>query len=211
MTPRERRDSAWLQTATGRAFVFADPRPHLADIAWSLAGQPRYLAHTRRTYSVAEHSIRVAGYLERTYGDPLLVLAGLVHDAGEAYYGDVPSPVKWAAGELWAHEWRELTEPIDHAIADLVGCPRERLKDSRLKEADVRILNNEHRALMAPPPRPWNTGEPLEGVEIPAVYGHSYVWSRHHAVARAWLEALAAHVRPEIVLPALRELPGIGR
>lgn len=27
----------------------------------------------------------------------------------------------------------------------------------------------------------------------------------------AWLEALAAHVRPEIVLPALRELPGIGR
>ena len=82
--------SPWIETFTGKEFYFLDPTPDsidIRDIAHSLAFTCRYTGHSRRFYSVAEHSVLVS-YLAV---DPL---AGLLHDASEAYITDIASPIK---------------------------------------------------------------------------------------------------------------------
>lgn len=74
-----------------------DPQPQqirLEDIAHALARICRYGGQLKNFYSVAEHSIYVAHQLYRTTGDKQLALSGLMHDATEAYLGDVIRPVK---------------------------------------------------------------------------------------------------------------------
>ena len=66
----------------------------LTDIAHSTANLCRYTGHVRKFYSVAEHSVRVSEYIERETGSISLALTGLMHDASEAYLGDVARPVK---------------------------------------------------------------------------------------------------------------------
>jgi hypothetical protein len=63
------------------------------DIAHALALTNRYGGHTSIAYSVAEHSILV-GYLARLKGGPVAGLLGLLHDAHEAYLGDMIHPLK---------------------------------------------------------------------------------------------------------------------
>lgn len=59
------------------------------DIAHSLAMQCRFGGHCFNFYSVAEHSINVAKLLPSMYQRE-----GLMHDAGEAYTTDLPTPIK---------------------------------------------------------------------------------------------------------------------
>jgi len=84
-----------LETFTGGGFRPFDPNPddvRLADIAGGLAHTCRFGGHCRRFYSVAHHSLHVAEELSDR--GPRLELLGLLHDAGEAYLGDLPRPVK---------------------------------------------------------------------------------------------------------------------
>lgn len=67
----------------------------IVDIAHALARQCRYNGHTHGHLSVARHSLWVAGQLVRS-GHPELELWGLLHDATEAYIGDMVKPLKIA-------------------------------------------------------------------------------------------------------------------
>jgi hypothetical protein len=114
-----------IRTATNR---IVDPW-HLTpddidinDIATALAHTNRFLGHTVVPFSVASHSIDVSWRL-RDHG-PSLQLAGLLHDASEAYLGDVPSPLKrrpeYAAYREAEHrattaivEWADISEWYD--------------------------------------------------------------------------------------------------
>lgn len=89
----------WIQTYTGRKFYPLRPRTEdicIEDIAHALAMKCRFSGHCKRFYSVAEHSTLVsrlvAKKLSIDFGDA--VRWGLLHDAGEAYLPDVPSPIK---------------------------------------------------------------------------------------------------------------------
>ena len=82
---------AWIETYTGKKFHLLDPQPDeidIEDIAHALSNQCRYTGHTRRFFSVAEHSIHVS-LLSYNFK-----LAGLMHDASEAYLSDISRPVK---------------------------------------------------------------------------------------------------------------------
>lgn len=85
-----------IRTFSGR---LVDPwalRPEdidIEDIAHSLSQQCRFTGHTSRFYSIAEHCLLVASLLAERYGSRV-VLGGLVHDAAEAYFGDMAGPSK---------------------------------------------------------------------------------------------------------------------
>jgi hypothetical protein len=108
--------------------------PRVEDVRFehfeALSRVPRYGGHFG-AYSVAEHSVRVAWALRDNGFDDETVLAGLIHDAHEAYPpGDVPSPVKWPArgwtvdGELRA-DWQSLADGF--VVLEAAGrkCVRE--------------------------------------------------------------------------------------
>lgn len=97
----------WMITATGQDFHLSGAaslinKISLQDIAHALAQINRYTGHTSRPYSVAEHSLLVAEIAKHAGATPMLQLAALLHDAHEAYTGDVSSPVKWALGSTWS-------------------------------------------------------------------------------------------------------------
>lgn len=81
----------WIETFTGLKFHLLDPQPEdicIEDIAHALSNQCRYTGHVKRFYSVAEHSLHVS-LLSATFP-----LAGLMHDASEAYIADLSRPIK---------------------------------------------------------------------------------------------------------------------
>lgn len=87
----ETRIGDWMQTAHGR-FYPLDPRPeeiHVEDIARALSRICRFGGHSRAFYSVAQHSVHVSELCE-----PEHALWGLLHDAAEAYIGDMVRPLK---------------------------------------------------------------------------------------------------------------------
>lgn len=59
------------------------------DIAHGLSNVCRWAGHTPHFFSVAQHSIMCARKI-----DPSLKLNALLHDASEAYLGDMPKPIK---------------------------------------------------------------------------------------------------------------------
>lgn len=81
-----------IRTASGRYVNILAPTLEMIaieDIAHALCVAPRWGGHTRIPYSVAQHSLHVAQACP-----PFYALAGLLHDAAEAYLCDVPTPVK---------------------------------------------------------------------------------------------------------------------
>lgn len=157
----------WIHTRHGLAFDLLDPRPEqvsILDIAHALSMICRYTGHAREHYSVAEHSVFVAQHVLEETGDRALAWAGLVHDAHEAYVGDVASPIKVA---LRAHARKPTTafDVLDALVAGVVrgalGAPVTMPRE--IKHADLRMLATEAPQLLAwPPTRPW--------VELPAPY-----------------------------------------
>lgn len=86
-----------IVTAGGEVLNPFDPRVDqmsIDDIAHSLANQCRFNGHCARFLSVAEHSVRVASRVQETTKDPKIALTALLHDAAEAYIGDIPKPIK---------------------------------------------------------------------------------------------------------------------
>lgn len=86
----------FMQVYSGRQYWPCDPRAdevHIEDIAHSLSLQCRYAGHCIQFYSVAEHSVHIARWLDKHYG-PVTAIHGLLHDATEAYCVDVPRPLK---------------------------------------------------------------------------------------------------------------------
>jgi hypothetical protein len=86
----------YMLTATGQRFDPADFDPaiiNIEDIAHSLANQCRYGGHLPHFYSVAQHSVLVMELL-KVHKRTSLQRWGLLHDAAEAYIGDMVYPLK---------------------------------------------------------------------------------------------------------------------
>lgn len=74
------------------------------------------LSHVKRFngygMDVASHSLWVSSALFYLTGNPHIALLGLMHDAQEAYIGDIATPVKYMAG----NGWDELENNVQRAI-----------------------------------------------------------------------------------------------
>ncbi|MQQ09092.1 HD domain-containing protein [Epibacterium sp. SM1979] len=152
---------------TGTCYMdLLDPNPaeiHLTDIARALSRLARFNGFGRAFYSVAEHSVWCVRVFEvhaagDIYSDPVLRDIArdiLLHDAPEAYLGDVTSPLK-------AHlpDYQRLETRMAAAIAarfNLTGSAPE-----WVKRCDREMLAIE-KADLLPTAGPW----PVDGLEYP--------------------------------------------
>lgn len=107
----------WILTSHGREHYLTGAgqqlnQPDISEIAHALAQINRFTGHCKRPYSVAEHSVLVATIAASEGASTSAQLAALLHDAHEAYTGDVSSPAKWAIGMPW--------EVLEHSQATAV-------------------------------------------------------------------------------------------
>lgn len=145
----------WIQTAHGRAFDFLDPTEdsiELEDIAHALGRLCRFNGHVDDFYSVAEHSVLVSFLVPEQFA-----VAGLLHDAAEAYLGDVTKPLK---DQL--PDYQRIEAIVERVIARRFGLATP--MPAEVKRADTLALAIEHRELMpGPEPRPWSLGGLADG------------------------------------------------
>lgn len=112
----------WIQTATERVFNFLQPDVNdisIRDIAHALSNICRFTGHVGEFYSVAQHSVLVS-YLV----NPVYAREALMHDASEAYLGDVHSPLK---REL--PEYQKIEAECMRAIEKKFGLAAGPIKD----------------------------------------------------------------------------------
>lgn len=93
----------WVQTATGGRVDLNNPQAHqidIADIAHALSRICRFGGATSRLYTVAEHSLLCCSIAEVAGMDVRTQMAVLLHDAPEAYMGDITRPVARAIQDI---------------------------------------------------------------------------------------------------------------
>jgi len=139
--------SDWMMTRSGRRvwpfhMVLSDV--NIEDIAHSLSLQCRFNGHCNRFYSVAEHCVHVSAALWSAWDNTLWAKQGLIHDAHEAYTGDLIRPIKERMGTETAL-WYKLEEDAEATVAESlqVQWPF----DAIVKVYDQRIIMNEKEAL----------------------------------------------------------------
>ena len=153
---------AWMRTHTGRKFSPLDPRLediNILDIARGLATEARFAGQTDGVpYSVAQHSVYVAR-LCLEYGDDNDGRAGLLHDASEAYMGDLIAPIKH---DPRMECFRSAEKVLQNAIYERFGL--EPKKTDIVALSDLAILHTEMKCLT-----PWEDYQEdvvIQGLEI---------------------------------------------
>jgi hypothetical protein len=140
----------WIDTASGARAYPADPEAteiRIYDIAHALGRICRFGGHVRVAhYSVAQHSILVSRLVPAE-----LALVGLLHDAAEAYIGDIVKPLKSALytfGPTGAVGITALEARWWACIANTFDLPR--TIPAEVHDADRVALYIERRDVMAP-------------------------------------------------------------
>ena len=134
-----------IRTVTGKRVSLTKPHPDsidIEDIAVGLSNTCRFGGQTYKHYSVAEHSIACCENAERV-GEPIDVqLALLLHDAPEAYLGDIIRPLKLIIGDIY----KDLEEMFQAAIDEAFFIDTFRLHDV-IKVHDNAVCEAEMRAI----------------------------------------------------------------
>lgn len=147
----------WIRTHRGGRFFPLFPElgaVDLGDIAVALANLCRFTGHTKAFYSVAQHSL-----LCSILCPVEMQFAALMHDAAEAYLGDVARPMK---PRTWINHptrgpilFKDAERAVADAICQAVGLPGGILEDDRIKATDDLALAMEARDLMGVDPTEW--------------------------------------------------------
>lgn len=117
---------------------------NIQDIARGLSNECRFNGQIRIFYCVAQHSVAVARLLKTWSVDsqynitPAVVMAGLLHDASEAYLKDIPSPVK-----KLIPQYKEIEQRFMTAIYERFGVVLTEEQEHLIKLADEQIYKLE--------------------------------------------------------------------
>ena len=132
---------------SGKYFDLVNVNPdniEINDIAWSLSKTIRYNGHIKYDYTVARHSIIMSYYVDLEHA-----MEALLHDAGEAYVGDLVAPLKEISAEFEKIE-DAITAQIMKKYNNGIGvkvCPfrlvEEYHKTEKVDRADKEIYHHE--------------------------------------------------------------------
>lgn len=145
-----------ITLASGKLFDFLDPHGSgfdIDDIAHGLAHVCRYAGQCKAFYSVAEHSLLVADTVNE------FAYEALLHDAAEAFIGDVTRPLKQLLPE-----YKRIEAAVEDAIIERFGMDR-RFKEI-VKQADLRVLAAEQAQVMAAGCADWAASGEIEPAPI---------------------------------------------
>ena len=140
---------------------------NIEDIAHSLSNLCRFNGHTSTFYSVAQHSVLVSCIVPREHA-----LAALLHDAAEAYCGDVVSPLK-----ALLPVYQAIHNDIERTIFLQLGL--EYPAPACVRDADIVALATEVRDLMPNNPALWHNISDIEP---------------HHEIIKPWTPESAKEV-----------------
>lgn len=204
---------SWMITYTGKRIDIPSPKPGqvcIEDVATQLSRLPRFAGATQVPWNVAAHSLHCAALAEAEGWPPGAQLAALLHDAHEAYMGDVPSPFKEAVRKQVPSIYCGLDmaeEILAVAVLDqLGGLAHFEQYRKQVKRWDLISLATERRDLMHPNAmaEPWLW---LQGIEPDARHISSHAGMRwvdwaadfqeryHHLVAAVYFST------PEPITP----------
>ena len=140
-------ETTYISTYLGNRFYPMDgiiDAIRIEDIAHGLAYQCRFNGQTNQFYSVAQHSLMVADLVPPAYRR-----AALLHDAAEAYLGDMVKPLKAlipAFGEIEDRVTQLIASHFNIDFSDYVP----------IKVADYQALATEKRDLMPHSAEEWS-------------------------------------------------------
>jgi len=172
----------YMLTHSGRKLDLIDPDLadiHINDIAHGLSQVNRFCGQTEEPISVAQHSVLVARLCEPC--GHKIILQALLHDASEAYLGDV---TKWLKEDPIMREYRIAERILQGVIYDKFKIDPVLARE--VKEADKLAVRYEaelgYKDKWMPP-----EGYPLlsreEKLRIREVVGLPEFWSPHRSKA----------------------------
>jgi hypothetical protein len=141
---------------SGAWFDFCAPASscfNIEDIAHGLANICRYAGQCKRFYSVAEHSILVSQTAKGFEYEALL------HDAAEAFVGDISRPLK-----QMLPDFKRIEAEVERAILERFGVAWP--LPPQIKQADLRVLAAEQKQIMPEGTDGWVRGQKVEPAPI---------------------------------------------
>ncbi len=152
-----------LTTFTGKMLDPVDLKVSdidIKDIGHALSMICRYGGHLPNPYSVAEHCLNVSARVWQITRSPELTLAGLLHDASEAYLGDMIVALKYSPAMAAYKEIEIRTEAV---IEQHFGLPEGILAEPQIKTVDKEIVIWEKVMIRD---APWRTPTPPATVKL---------------------------------------------
>lgn len=147
-----------ITTISGIEFDLSNPTPDMItieDVSHALSHQCRFNGHfTGEFYSVARHSVGVSYLVD----DFELQLAALLHDAAEAYIGDIVTPLKSLLTEIHGIE-----RSILRAVAVKFGFDPRLFDRMEIRRADLQMLYAERQFMIPHNKTHWACFDVLEG------------------------------------------------
>lgn len=167
-------ETMYIQTYTGKKFYFLNPdidAIDIRDIAKALGKTCRFGGMCDPFYSVAEHLYHISYMVPNHH-----IKEAFMHDASEAYVGDIPKPLKRILAPL--------IDPIEDHILEVVYAKygiSYPLPPS-VKLADLQMLYWERHEVMGPSEDEW---EDLKGLDPPiSMKPDIQGWSHQEASAK---------------------------
>jgi hypothetical protein len=172
-----RRPAKWdgcVITHSEGLFNLLNPRSGdvvLEDIAYGLAYKNRYGGQLG-PLTVAEHSVMVCDIIERLWPASNQMLAGLLHDACEAYTHDIQAPVRkfvrvsMPDGSLIT--WGDMERRVNTTVAKALDIDQDFYSSNEVAAADILAASIEKKALVKGGPT-WGlpkVPQELEGIRI---------------------------------------------
>lgn len=130
-----------LPTYTGKLFDLENPTEDMIcieDIAHHLSLENRYNGATKFAYPVAYHSI-----LGIQFAPENLKLEFLLHDAGETWYKDFPSPLKKLINNNYGLILEDIGFPVDTVLINKFKLSINPNDWYLIKEIDLRLASTE--------------------------------------------------------------------
>jgi len=142
--------NTFITTYTGKTFYPFNPNCEaidIVDIAHALSQKVRWNGHTTVPYSVGAHSIQAARRAALHTESTDVIMAALMHDASEAYFADVPTPIK-----MYLPDINSMEDSIQRAVESAFGLPEGIMDCPVVKTVDKECLYFEAQQILNRPP-----------------------------------------------------------